>query len=502
MVNIMKNYKIIYLISFFSGFLSLSQEILWMRIISFAGMSVPQTFSFTLALFLVGISIGAIIGKKICKLRENLQLSNIGIIFFIAALVDLLLIVLVYFSFYFNGLILVLGSFVFISAMVRGIVFPMIHHVGANQVKTGAQISNVYFSNVFGSALAPLLISFVALDFLNTQQVYILICFLTLLISAICFNKKEFKFIIFLINIFVFLCLFLPEKLFYELSKNSYELNVYPEKIIENKHGFIQVYNSHGDQVVFGANVYDGKFNTDIFHNTNGIDRAYFLTTIRPKAKDALVMGLSTGSWVKVLSMMPSLEKITVIEINPAYHDLIKSDPAISRILKDRRIEIVFDDGRKWLKKNQNKKFDIVLMNTTWHWRAYGSNLLSQNFLHLIKSVLNENGVAFYNTTQSIDAFYTAKQVFPRVYKYKFFVLASSNQILLSEKDMITSLCELEDPLSKQKIFSGENQCILAKNEIMKNPLIPYEQIPAFPRKPELITDDNMITEFRYGKGL
>ena len=173
MVNIMKNYKIIYLISFFSGFLSLSQEILWMRIISFAGMSVPQTFSFTLALFLVGISIGAIIGKKICKLRENLQLSNIGIIFFIAALVDLLLIVLVYFSFYFNGLILVLGSFVFISAMVRGIVFPMIHHVGANQVKTGAQISNVYFSNVFGSALAPLLISFVALDFLNTQQVYI-----------------------------------------------------------------------------------------------------------------------------------------------------------------------------------------------------------------------------------------------------------------------------------------------------------------------------------------
>ena len=36
----------------------------------------------------------------------------------------------------------------------------------------------------------------------------------------------------------------------------------------------------------------------------------------------------------------------------------------------------------------------------------------------------------------------------------------------------------------------------------MKNPLIPYEQIPAFPRKPELITDDNMITEFKYGKGL
>ena len=45
----MPNKFIVYLIAFFSGFLSLGQEIIWMRLISFVGMSVPQTFSFTLA---------------------------------------------------------------------------------------------------------------------------------------------------------------------------------------------------------------------------------------------------------------------------------------------------------------------------------------------------------------------------------------------------------------------------------------------------------------------
>ena len=60
--NNMKNNHLIYLVSFFSGFLSLAQEIIWMRLISFAGMTVPQTFSYTLALFLMGIAFGASLG--------------------------------------------------------------------------------------------------------------------------------------------------------------------------------------------------------------------------------------------------------------------------------------------------------------------------------------------------------------------------------------------------------------------------------------------------------
>lgn len=501
----MTNNKIIYIISFFSGFLSLAQEIIWMRLISFVGMSVPQTFSYTLALFLIGIAIGAQIGKKICKTNQNVKLKLLGQIFFIAALTDILLILLVYaYSYFFSPSILVLGLCVVICAAVRGIIFPMVHHVGTATSKTGAQISNVYFCNVFGSALAPLLISFVALDYLNTQQVYLFICLMTLVTACLCIDDKKIKLIYVVFMIFPVFLMTLPEKLFHEFSKNSYQENTYPSLLLENKHGIIQVYDDKKDKIVFGANVYDGKLNTNIFHNSNGIDRAFLLTALKPQAEHVLVIGLSTGSWAKVLSLMPNIKKMTIIEINPNYIELIKMYPEVRGILDDPRIEIVIDDGRKWLKKNDQKKFDIILMNTTWHWRAYGSNLLSQNFIQIIHDRLNKTGLVFYNTTQSMNAYVTAHQVFPYVYQYKFFILGANQPQQVNFNQIKNNLCLLKDPLTKSAVFSNEAQCQKAAEVITENTLIPYEVIKFNQKNKDLevITDDNMITEFKYGKGL
>lgn len=500
----MKNNYIIYLISFFSGFLSLGQEIIWMRLISFAGMSVPQTFSYTLALFLLGISVGAQIGKSICRRQKNIQVSILGKIFILAVLVDILIIGLVYiFSKLFGISILFLGLCVLICAGVRGIIFPLVHHIGTTQTKTGSQISNVYFSNVFGSALAPILISFIALDYLSTQQVYLFICFLTSIISILCLDFGKLKIISIALSISTFFLILIPEKIFHELSKKSWSDNQYPSQILENKHGFIQIYSDGEDHVVFGANVYDGKFNTNIFHNTNGIDRAYLLTSIKPDAKNILVIGLSTGSWAKVLSTMPNIEKMTIIEINPAYVELIKLNPMVADLLKDKRVEIIFDDGRKWLRTYQDQKFDMVLMNTTWHWRAYTSNLLSQGFIKIINNALDKDGVLFYNTTESLDAYYTAKQEFPYIYRYKYFILASNREVNINLKTAQANLCNLKDHLTQKNIFVGA-ECLLAANEIMKNPLLPYDAIDfsGLGRELEVITDDNMITEYKYGKGL
>lgn len=504
-VKTMTNNKIIYIISFFGGFLSLAQEIIWMRLISFSGMSVPQTFSYTLALFLIGIAIGAQIGKKICNKNKEIKLEFLGRVFFVAALTDLTLIALVYsYSHIFSPSILLLGLCVIVCATVRGIIFPMVHHIGTEVSKTGAQISNVYFSNVFGSALAPLIISFIALDYFNTQQVYLLVCLLTFMVAGLCFGKNKFKIVCFVFTIFSLFFMMLPEKIFYEFSRNSYQKNTYPNLILENKHGVIQVYNTKEDQVVFGANVYDGKLNTNIFHNSNGIDRAYLLTALKPKAENVLVIGLSTGSWAKVLSLMPSIKKMTIIEINSNYINLIKMHPEVKGLLNDPRVEIIIDDGRKWLKKNDDRTFDIILMNTTWHWRAYGSNLLSKNFIEIIHDRLNKTGVAFYNTTQSMNAYATAHQVFPYVYQYKFFVLATSQPQQLSMSEITKNLCLLTNPLTKSPVFLTESECLKAAKVIIENTLIPYENIDFIKKEKDLevITDDNMITEFKYGKGL
>lgn len=504
--NKMNKNKIIYAVSFFSGFLSIAQEIIWMRLISFVGMSVPQTFSYTLALFLIGIASGAHIGKKICQKNKNIKIDFLGQIFIFAAIVDLLLLGGIYlFSQFLDLSILILGICVFCCAVVRGIVFPVVHHVGTHAVKTGAQISNVYFCNVFGSALAPLLISFIALSFLNSQQTYLLVCLITCSIGIICINLRKYQYLATVLLGFIIFLMFQPERIFHELSKNSYLPNLYPSEILENKHGIIQIYDDHDDQIVFGANVYDGKFNTNIFHNTNGIDRAYLLTALQPKAEHILVIGLSTGSWAKVLSYLPHAKKITIIEINPAYISMIKKNPTVQDLLKDDRVEIIVDDGRKWLKKSEQKNFDIILINTTWHWRAYGSSLLSQDFLKIIKNKLDDNGVFLYNTTQSIDAYETANSIFPEVYKYKFMVLALFKPLDFKESKISKNLCQLKNHVNKQMVFKNNLECDAAAKIIIQQDLVNYNQLDLSKfttRKPEIITDNNMIVEYKYGKGL
>lgn len=496
----------IYIVSFFSGFLSLSQEIIWMRITSFIGMSVPQTFAYTLALFLFGIALGAQVGKNFCKKRVEINISLLGIILVIAALIDVMLIVVFYLhSALYSPSIVLLGLLTFICAAVRGIAFPLVHHVGSATNKTGTQVSNIYFSNIFGSTLAPLLIGFIALDYLNTQQVYLLVCTITLVVGLFCFRSVKTKVILLAVSVIsLMVLLLLPEKLFYELSKDSYEGKKYPSQLIENKYGFIQVYDDHDDKVVFGANVYDGKLNTDIFHNTNGIDRAYLLAAIKPQAKTALIIGLSTGSWAQVLSSMPNLEKITIVEINPAYVDFIRENPEVSDLLKDDRVEIVFDDGRKYLKQHQEHTYDIVLMNTTWNWRAYSSNLLSADFLNILKQALAPDGIVYYNTTQSLDAYHTANSVFNYVYQYKFFVLASNKPVEVSAKIIKNNLRQLKSYKTKKPIFDTQLKCQEAAKLVMLNPLVLYSDIDmeSLGREPHVITDNNMITEYKYGKGL
>ncbi len=70
-------------------------------------------------------------------------------------------------------------------------------------------------------------------------------------------------------------------------------------------------------------------------------------------------------------------------------------------MLTNPKVTIVTDDGRRWLQRNPDRKFDAIVSNTTWHFRANVTNLLSAEFLDLVKAHLNPGGVFFYNTTNS-----------------------------------------------------------------------------------------------------
>jgi hypothetical protein len=59
------------------------------------------------------------------------------------------------------------------------------------------------------------------------------------------------------------------------------------------------------------------------------------------------------------------------------------------------------------------ERWYVIFQNSAEHWRAHSTNLLSVEYLRLIRRHLAQNGVFHYNTTWSQDALYTAFTEFP-----------------------------------------------------------------------------------------
>ena len=159
------------ILSFLSGFLSLGLEVIWIRLFSFYGSTLPQIFSLTLALFLLGIACGSLVGKKLCQSGKG-NINYIGYSFIFSSLLDCLAIALLIF-FPLQGIFGIFIVSIFFCALARGVVFTIVHHLGAEQKKTGAAISNVYFANVLGCTISPIFNRFLSFrHFYHTTNLF------------------------------------------------------------------------------------------------------------------------------------------------------------------------------------------------------------------------------------------------------------------------------------------------------------------------------------------
>jgi spermidine synthase len=283
--------------------------------------------------------------------------------------------------------------------------------------------------------------------------------------------------------------------------KNSYTPGARFSDLVENRSGVIAV--SH-DDVVYGGGAYDGRFNTDLVHDSNLLFRAYAVSGMNRKPASVLVIGLSTGSWVQVLANNPEIKDMTVVEINPGYLPLIQKHEIVRSLLTNPRIHLVIDDGRRWLISHPDRRFDLILMNTTWNWRANISLLLSEEFLAIVHEHLNPGGVEYYNTTWSREALATAVESFPYALRVANFIAVSDRPIQLDPERWRTALLSYRIEgrpvldLSKAEDRAKLDQLIGWARDV-DGPQAVVESRASLLRNLQgarLITDDNMGTEW------
>ena len=497
--------RLAWFLSFCTGFISLSEEILWVRIVSFAFESTPRAFALVLTAFLGGIALGALFGKRLSERQQATPATAAWLLLLAGGLLLALPTIVAAvgqhdFAVFWMLLLILLG------AALKGTLFPIVHHLGSKQGDSlGRSVSRTYFFNILGSTLGPLVTGLFLLDNFssgNSLQILGVLCFLSAFVPLLFILKTGEKrtsivgLVLALAGLLAFPLLKpFGATLMQTLATGSGNVRV----LIENRHGIVHsVADASQDDTVYGGNVYDGKTNIDLVSNSNMIDRAYLLYGLHPAPKRVLVIGLSSGAWTRIIDSIPGVEKIDVVEINPGYVEMIRSYPHLSPLLDDPRLSLHIDDGRRWLRRS-HEKFDLIVMNTTFHWRANATNLLSAEMMALVRDSLAPGGIFAFNTTNSFDAFYTAAEAFPHAYLFRNFVYAAKHDFREQLPNLTERLRQFE--LDGQPVFPNtpENEQALSKLASIK--FIGIQQITdIFPRPLQTITDQNMITEFKYGR--
>jgi SAM-dependent methyltransferase len=492
------------------GFLSLSQEIVWVRIVSFALKGVGQSFALVLFFFLAGIAFGSAAGKRLCERQSDLLRSS-ALVLGAAALLDATLVLLlpVLAAWRWAGLAVML-LLVGVTAALKSVLFPIAHHLGSQQTgaRIGRSVSKVYFGNIVGSTLGPIITGYVLLNYLSAAQCMTLIGAGAAVLSLACSLKARARTLAAAVPAALAPVAFLawlgaphmvPEiALHTDGSTPGRTVN----HVIENRHGIVHTVAEPDatPDTVFGGNVYDGRTDIDVAANYGGLDRALVLLAVHPNPERVLVVGMSTGAWARILSASPRIKRMTIVEINPAYLKLISQYPQVVGILDDPRIEIVIDDGRRWLRRNPGETFDLVVQNNTFTWRAYSTNLLSREYLQLMAAHLRPGGIAAFNTTYSGDVLRTARCVFPFVERRSNFVYASRNDFSHPAPHAEEALRELRAagiPVFDTKTFSPGG---LAR-AIIDTPFMPRDmQFSGLSPFPQVITDQNLLVEYAHGK--
>ena len=504
-----------------TGFVALAYEILWYHIYSFASGGTAACFANLLAFYLFGIAYGslAVRDASLQKLRNDLPrtLRAASLIVVLGTIASFLVGPAVAFSvsgghFPYNWTY----PFIAIAAALLGAAFPLLSHAAIGPTEqAGKKLSYLYLSNIIGSALGSFMIGFVVLDHWSTRKTSLLLLGLGFFISIIlAFLAGPLRSQLF-VGSSLAVCVVLAvssHTLFtamYErlLLKNSYQSGTKFTNLVENRSGIIAVDRT---ETVYGGGIYDGQFNVAPFPGTNGIFRAYAIAALHPHPRHVLIIGLASGSWAQVLASHPEVQDVTIVEINPGYGQLIRQRPIVSSLLWNPRVQIVIDDGRRWLVSHPDRKFDFILMNTTYNWRANTTNLLSVEFLQFLRRHMNLGGVAYYNTTSSAEVQLTGATVFPYALRVSNFLAVSDSPIVFDRElckrilmvykidgRPVFDLSKAEDRDRLQEIISLP----LANSENRERGLdLSIEDRSSLLSRLnglQLITDDNMGTEWK-----
>ena len=114
---------------------------------------------------------------------------------------------------------------------------------------------------------------------------------------------------------------------------------------------------------------------------------------LHPAPRRALVVGLGTGSTAGWLAAVPTMERVDVVELEPAVVEVARAcTPVNQDVLRNPKVHLVIGDGRELL-LTTGERYDIIFSEPSNPYRAGIASLFTEDFYRAVRQRLRPGGV-------------------------------------------------------------------------------------------------------------
>lgn len=535
-------------VAFVSGFVTISTQVAWTRILTMVIGSSTYAFSIVVALFLLGLSLGAyLVGKRdyAGKLRRtlmNVEIASAVCLFISLFVINLMPQILVTLGFKlqlssWTGLlalqIVTASLLILIPAFLMGTVMPLVlvwasNNSAADSVKL---VGRSYAVNTIGAIAGAFGAGFILIPRLTTRVTIIFAAALCMITAGITFQSRTTKgdkdlrrSLAIGLSTLMALALFalappmnvadlsigVYDSLVRELSKTRLVATEEQQKqqgpgvhrtlmYIEGPTATVSV---RKDWEITSMAI-NGRTNaSDTEDMPTQVMLSQLPLLVAPSVKNSLIIGFASG--VSVGSMLQSpIESVDCVELEPAtvsgsrYFEHVNNRP-----LEDKRMRLIIDDARTYLRVTPTR-YDIIVSEPSHPWVPGVANLFTQEFFQLGRARLSDTGVfaqwvqIYQLSTESLrSVLATYQKVFPHVLVFRVGGAARGKDLILIGSMKPLSLDLIKERLNDPRMVADLARVKMASEEEIRAWYVCDEKRLAPAVAGAVInTDDNMHIE-------
>jgi spermidine synthase len=430
-----------------TGFIALGLEVVWFRLLNVMMSSNTYTFSRLLAVYLVGLGAGSVLGARLLKRITNAERTFLWLQLGtgVAALLGPTLVTRGIEAFGYPTLLPIRNVWaplltLLVPTLLMGVSFAVIQAVVSKKLEqVGRSMGSLLFANTLGCVAGTLVTGFVLLDVLGTPATLAVFASASALFGVLAaFQLEGPRRLAALVSIAAVggaLGVALPSnQRFWQLLHDA------------NGVGFVAV----EDQSCVTALVekearhhtlfISGEIQNGIPFDDFHIRLGWVPPLFHPQPKKALVIGFGAGSTPYGIAADPRVERVDTVEICGSEYTLVRALAAqgfdeAKVLFADPRLRFLTRDGRKYL-VDTTDRYDIIITDTLLVRSAHSGSLYSVEFFELVKSRLAPGGILaqWAPTDRTIRS---VAQVFPHVMRVGGPQISAKDSFFIASNDPI-----------------------------------------------------------------